>query len=82
MLKSTRGSVTMMAYVAMLFFSLYGAIVFGNAVRKYNIQTSQIITIQNSYDFRLSDSELQSLYTNTGAEEIDINRRWKIWQVM
>ena len=75
MLKSTRGSVTMMAYVAMLFFSLYGAIVFGNAVRKYNIQTSQIITIQNSYDFRLSDSELQSLYTNTGAEEIDINRR-------
>lgn len=74
MLKSTRGSVTMMAYVAMLFFSLYGAIVFGNAVRKYNIQTSQIITIQNSYDFRLSDSELQSLYINTGAEEIKINR--------
>lgn len=74
MLKNTRGSVTMMAYVAMLFFSLYGAIVFGNAVRKYNIQTSQITTIQNSYDFRLSDSELQALYVNTGAEEIKINR--------
>ena len=75
MLKSTRGSVTMMAYVAMLFFSLYGAIVFGNAVRKYNIQTSQITTIQNSYDFRLSDNELQALYTNTGAEEIKIIRK-------
>ena len=74
MLKDTRGSVTMMAFVAMLFFSLYGAIVFGNAVRKYNIQTSQIKTIQNAYDFNMSDNELQTLYTNLGAEEIKINR--------
>lgn len=73
MLKNTRGSVTMMAFVAMLFFSLYGAIVFGNAARKYNIQTSQIKTIQKAYNFNLSDDELQTLYLNLGAEEININ---------
>lgn len=73
MLKDTRGSVTMMAYVAMLFFSLYGAIVFGNAVRKYNIQTNEIKTIQNAYDFQMTDEELQRLYVNTGAEKIVID---------
>ena len=74
MLKNTRGSITMMAYVAMLFFSLYGAIVFGNAVRKYNIQTNEIKTIQNAYDFQMNDEELYRLYINVGAEEIKINR--------
>ena len=54
MLKNTRGSITMMAYVAMLFFSLYGAIVYGNAVRKYKIQTDAIQTISNSYAFQMS----------------------------
>jgi len=73
MLKNNRGSITMMAYVAMLFFSLYGAIVFGNAVRKYNIQTSEIQTIQNAYDFQMTDEELYRLYINVGAEEIEIN---------
>lgn len=72
MLKNTRGSVTMMAYVAMLFFSLYGAIVFGNAVRKYNIQSDEIKTIQNSYDFQMSDQELYRLYSNVGGTEINI----------
>lgn len=72
MIKDTRGSVTMMAYVAMLFFSLYGAIVYGNAVTKYNIQTNEIKTIQNAYDFQMSDEELRRLYVNTGATEIDI----------
>lgn len=72
MLKNTRGSVTMMAYVAMLFFSLYGAIVFGNAVRKYNIQSDEIKTIQNSYDFQMSDQELYRLYSNVGGTEIKI----------
>jgi len=77
MLKNNRGSITMMAYVAMLFFSLYGAIVFGNAVRKYNIQTSEIQTIQNAYDFQMTDEELYRLYINVGAEEIEINV-WKL----
>ena len=72
MLKDTRGSITMMAYVAMLFFSLYGAIVLGNALRKYNIQTNEIKTIKNSYDFQMSDQELYRLYINIGAEEINI----------
>lgn len=73
-IKDTRGSVTMMAYVAMLFFSLYGAIVFGNAVRKYNIQTDEIKTIQNAYDFQMSDQELYRFYSTSGAEKIKINR--------
>lgn len=72
MLKGTRGSVTMMVYVAMLFFSLYGAIVYGNAVRKYNIQTDEIKTIKNAYDFQMSDEELYRLYSNIGAEKIEI----------
>lgn len=72
MLKNTRGSVTMMAYVAMLFFSLYGAIVLGNALRKYNIQTNEINTIKNAYDFQMSDQELQRLYSNIGGGDIDI----------
>ena len=75
MLKNTRGSVTMMAYVAMLFFSLYGAIVFGNAVRKFNIQTNEIKVIQNAYDFQMSDEELYRLYSNVGAMDISVNDR-------
>jgi len=74
MLKDTRGSITMMAYVAMLFFSLYGAIVFGNAVRKYKIQTDAIQTISNSYDFQMEPQELYRLYDNIGAERIEFNR--------
>ena len=70
MLKDTRGSITMMAYVAMLFFSLYGAIVFGNAVRKYNIQTDEINTIINAYDMQMTDQELYRLYENVGGEEL------------
>ena len=74
MLKSTRGSITMMAYVAMLFFSLYGAIVFGNAVRKYNIQTDEINSIKNAYNFQMSDEELYRVYINSGGSNIEINR--------
>lgn len=74
MLKDTRGSITMMAYVAMLFFSLYGAIVFGNAARKYNIQSDEINSIMNSYDFQMSDQELQRLYQNIDGVNIEIER--------
>lgn len=74
MLKNTRGSITMMAYVAMLFFSLYGAVVYGNAVRKYKIQTDAIQTISNSYDFQMSAQELYRLYDNVGAQRIEIER--------
>lgn len=72
--KDTKGSVTMMAYVAMLFFSLYGAIVLGNAARKYKIQTNAIQTIKNSYDFQMSDQELYRLYDNIGAARIEYTR--------
>ena len=75
MLKDTRGSVTMMAYVAMLFFSLYGAIVLGNAARKYKIQTDAIQTISKAYDFQMSDQELHRLYDNIGAARIEYDIR-------
>ena len=71
MLKDVRGSITMMAYVAMLFFSLYGAVVLGHAARKYKIQTDAIQTIKNSYDVQLSDQELYRLYENIGAPVLD-----------
>ena len=75
MIKGTRGSITMMAYVAMLFFSLYGAIVAGNAARRYKNQTDAINSIRNSYDFQMTDQELYRLYYNTGAEGISVGRR-------
>ncbi len=72
MLKETRGSITMMAFVAMLFFSLYGAIVLGNAVRKYKIQSDSIVNIQNAYDAEKTDEELYYLYETIGAQVIEI----------
>lgn len=72
MLKNNKGSVTMMAYVAVLFFSIYGVIVYSNSVRKYSIQTDEIQSIVNSYNFNMSDQELYRLYQNIGASEINI----------
>lgn len=63
----------MMAFVAMLFFSLYGAIVFGNAVRKYNIQTTEIQAITNAYDYQYTTEELYRLYNNVGGNPIIVD---------
>ena len=45
MLKKQKGSITIMAFVIMLFIALYGALILGNSTRKYRIQTNDINTI-------------------------------------
>lgn len=80
MLKNERGSVAIMAFVIMLFISLYGAIILGNSARKYQIQTNSINTIIASYSYQgttteerdeeLTIQELQRIYKNVGGEEI------------
>ena len=83
MLKNERGSVAIMAFVIMLFISLYGAIILGNSARKYQIQTNSINTIIASYSYQgtnaeerdeeLTVQELQRIYKNVGGEEIILN---------
>ena len=73
MLKDKRGSVTVMAYVAMLFISLYGAILLGNASRKYKVQTDQINSIMSSYNYNVEGNEIITLYKNLGGEELNIS---------
>jgi len=71
--KDERGSVTIMAYVAMLFISLYGAILLGNATRKYKIQSDEINSIKASYMTNIDGNELQALYYSVGGEAIKID---------
>lgn len=74
MRKNERGSITIMAFVIMLFISLYGAIILANSTRKYKIQTTDIDTIINSYKSDLTEQDLKRLYENSGGMVIDINR--------
>jgi hypothetical protein len=84
MLRNNKGSVTIMVFVAMLFISLYGALVLGNSARKYQNQTNNINTIINSYRFqgggnptpngqKISQQELEILYENVGGEVIEVH---------
>ena len=75
MLKKEKGSITIMAFVIMLFVSLYGAIILGTSTRKYKIQTNDIDTIISSYKIDLTEQDLQRLYENVGGEKIDL---WEI----
>lgn len=80
-MKHNKGSVTIMAFVIMLFISLYGALVLANSARKYQNQTNNINTIINAYKFQggnattsgrmISQQELEHLYQNLGGKEID-----------
>ncbi|MBQ9266701.1 MAG: hypothetical protein IJ217_00180 [Clostridia bacterium] len=62
MLKSKRGSVTFVAYVAMLFFAMYGIILFSNSISAYNLQSKAIANVQNSYGVNVSDEAMKSVY--------------------
>ena len=73
MLKKERGSITIMAFVIMLFVSLFGAIILGTSTRKYKIQTNDINTIIGSYKSDLTDQDLERLYQNVGGARIDLN---------
>ena len=71
LLKNNKGSVTIMAFVVMLFLSLYGAIILGNSSRKYQNQTTNIKTIVSSYDKNMTDQDLARLYETLGGEVIN-----------
>ena len=62
MFKSKRGSITFVAYVAMMFFAMYGIIIFSNSISSYNIQSQAIKNIQDSYSINTSEQEMISLY--------------------
>ena len=83
MIKNEKGSVTIMAFVVMLFISLYGALLLGNSARKYQVQTNNIETIIASYryqgmnaedrDSELMQQELERIYNNVGGKRINLN---------
>ena len=83
MIKNERGSITIMAFVIMLFISLYGALILGNSARKYQVQTNNIDTIIAAYryqgtnaedrDSELTQQELERIYDNVGGTRIIIN---------
>lgn len=62
MLKSKRGSITMIAYIAMLFFAMYGVILYSNSVTSYTVQTKAIENIQRAYTEDATLENMQSLY--------------------
>ena len=62
MLKSKRGSITFVAYVAMLFFAMYGIILFSNSISAYANQTSAIENVQASYNNNTSEQSMKSIY--------------------
>lgn len=64
MLKNTRGSVTMVAFIAMLFFSLYSIIIFSNSVRAFVIQSNSIKTIKTVYSSDVSVEKMRDIYEN------------------
>ncbi len=80
-MKHNKGSVTIMAFVIMLFISLYGALVLANSARKYSNQSNSINTIINAYKFQggnsstsgkmISQQELEHLYKNIGGSTIE-----------
>lgn len=48
-MKNKRGSITMVALMAMLVLSLYGVILYGRSVSAYLVQESQIEQLQKIY---------------------------------
>ena len=73
MIKKERGSITIMAFVIMLFVSLFGAIILGTSTRKYKIQTNDVNTIISAYKIDQTDQDLTRLYTNIGGETISLH---------
>lgn len=64
MFKSKRGSVTFIAYVAMLFFAMYGVILYSNSVSAYNIQSTAMKNIKDTYAVDISEETMRTLYNN------------------
>lgn len=72
-MKNERGSVTFIAYVAMLFFALYGIIIYSNSTNAYLTQSKAIENVKKAYDADYSTSELITIYNSIGAEPIDLS---------
>ncbi|MBO5179706.1 MAG: hypothetical protein J6B87_05115 [Clostridia bacterium] len=70
MFKSTKGSVALMAYAAMLLFALYGVLLCSNAARRYRIQTEAIDVITNVYNNNMAADQLSKIYLDNGGEVI------------
>lgn len=55
-MKNERGAVTIAIFVAMLIFSLYGIIFYGNSASAYVRQTRTLETIQKNYSGDISNA--------------------------
>ena len=61
-MKGRRGSITFVAYVAMLFFALYGVIIYSNSINAYVVQSKAMENVKKAYDSQLSTNELINIY--------------------
>lgn len=73
MFRSTRGSVALMAYAAMLLFALYGVILCSNAARRYKVQSESIDVITNVYINNMGADQLSKVYNDNGGEIINVD---------
>lgn len=73
MFKSTKGSVTFMAYTAMLLFALYGVLLCSNAARRYKVQASAIDVITEVYNNNIGADQLSKIYFDNGGETIIVD---------
>lgn len=72
MFKSTKGSVALMAYSAMLLFALYGVILCSNAARRYKVQSEAIDVITSVYINNMGADQLVKIYNDNGGEVIEV----------
>lgn len=70
MLKNKRGSVTMTAFIAMIFLTIYGIIIYGNSVSKYIIQSNAIENIQSIYSNSVSMENMKTIFTKNNGKTI------------
>lgn len=72
MLKSKKGSITLMAYASMIFFALYCVLLCSNSARKYKIQTESIKVINSVYDNDIGVDELTKIYYENGGSLLEV----------
>ncbi|MBR4111254.1 MAG: hypothetical protein IKK43_06195 [Clostridia bacterium] len=73
MFKSTKGSVALMAYSAMLLFALYGVLLCSNAARRYKVQGEAIKVITEVYGNNFAADGLAKIYVDNGGEIIEVD---------
>lgn len=73
MFKSRKGSVTLMAYAAMLLFALYGVLLCSNAARRYKVQATAIDVITDVYNDNFAADQLSKIYFDNGGEIIAVD---------